>query len=106
MTLQKGSVDKKIRDAINGLGGSDGVQSTEITDATTVGKAVLTAASQSAARTAIGAGTGNGTGNVTMASAPASATAAGSVNQIAFDATHIYVCIATNTWVRATLATW
>jgi len=36
---------------------------------------------------------------------PGSATAAGKPNQIAYDATHIYVCVATNTWVRATLAT-
>jgi nitrogen fixation/metabolism regulation signal transduction histidine kinase len=37
---------------------------------------------------------------------PASSTATGIVGQIAFDTTHLYVCIATNTWVRATLATW
>jgi hypothetical protein len=38
--------------------------------------------------------------------APATATSTGIAGQIAYDATHIYVCIATNTWVRATLATW
>lgn len=37
--------------------------------------------------------------------APATATSAGTPGQVAFDATHFYVCIATNTWVRATLAT-
>lgn len=37
-------------------------------------------------------------------SAPASASAPGSPGQIAYDATHIYVCVAANTWVRATLA--
>ncbi|HIF7010499.1 TPA: phage tail fiber protein [Klebsiella pneumoniae] len=37
---------------------------------------------------------------------PASATAAGSVGQWAADSTHLYVCIAANTWVRSTLATW
>jgi len=26
--------------------------------------------------------------------------------QIAFDATHIYTCIATNSWTRATTAAW
>lgn len=36
---------------------------------------------------------------------PALATSPGAPNQVAFDATHFYVCIATNTWVRATLAT-
>jgi hypothetical protein len=41
----------------------------------------------------------------TVVAVPGSATAAGKPNQIAYDATHIYVCVATNTWVRATLAT-
>lgn len=40
-------------------GGSGTVTSDNITDATTTGKAVLTAANQAAARTAIGAGTSN-----------------------------------------------
>ena len=42
---------------------------------------------------------------VTVVAVPVSATAPGKPNQIAYDATHIYVCVATNTWVRATLAT-
>ncbi len=37
---------------------------------------------------------------------PASASAAGTAGQIAWDANYIYVCIATNTWMRAELATW
>ena len=37
---------------------------------------------------------------------PASATAAGTVGQIAWDASYIYVCTATNTWKRAAIATW
>lgn len=37
---------------------------------------------------------------------PASATATGVKGSIKYDATHLYVCIATNTWVRADLATW
>jgi hypothetical protein len=37
--------------------------------------------------------------------APGTATSAGVAGTWAYDATHIYVCIATNTWVRATLAT-
>lgn len=36
---------------------------------------------------------------------PASATANGTPGQVAYDATHFYVCVADNTWVRATLAT-
>lgn len=49
-------------DPIPGIGGG-AVASTDITDSTTTGRAVLTAASQAAARTAIGAGTSsfNGT---------------------------------------------
>lgn len=40
------------------------------------------------------------------AAAPSTASSTGTAGQITFDATHIYVCVATNTWVRATLATW
>lgn len=38
--------------------------------------------------------------------APATATATGTLGEIRYTATHIYVCTATNTWVRAALATW
>ncbi len=38
--------------------------------------------------------------------APASSNAAGSAGEIAVDANYVYVCTATNTWKRATLATW
>jgi len=41
----------------------------------------------------------------TVVAVPASATAAGKPNQIAFDSTHLYVCVALNTWIRATFAT-
>jgi hypothetical protein len=40
-----------------------------------------------------------------IVAAPASATAPGIAGQIAFNGTNFYVCVATNTWVRATLAT-
>lgn len=41
------------------------------------------------------------------ASAPASATATGSAGEIRWDGSgYLYLCIATNTWVRAQLATW
>lgn len=39
-----------------------------------------------------------------VVAAPATATSGGKPNQIAYDATHIYLCVATNAWVRATLA--
>lgn len=44
-------------------------------------------------------------GRAQLVAAPATATSAGVAGQIAFDATHFYVCVATNTWVRAALAT-
>lgn len=37
---------------------------------------------------------------------PASATASGVAGNIAISSTHLYVCVATNTWVRTALATW
>ena len=37
---------------------------------------------------------------------PASPTAIGTTGSIAYTTTHLYVCVATNTWVRASLATW
>jgi len=37
---------------------------------------------------------------------PSTASSTGIKGQVAFDATHIYVCVATNTWVRANLAAW
>lgn len=43
---------------------------------------------------------------VTTAKTPASATDTGTQGQIAWDASYIYVCTATNVWVRAALATW
>ena len=38
--------------------------------------------------------------------APASAVAAGEAFEIRFAADGIYLCIATNTWVKVALATW
>ena len=37
---------------------------------------------------------------------PASASDTGTAGMYAWNATHFYVCIATNTWVRVALATW
>lgn len=45
-------------------------------------------------------------GKATIVAAPASATATGTAGQIAYDSNYIYVCVATNTWVRAALGTW
>lgn len=46
-------------------------------------------------------------GNVIIPTAtPASAGAAGTAGQIAWDASYIYVCTATDTWERVGIATW
>ena len=47
-----------------------------------------------------------GTFGIVNTTAPASAKAAGKVGEIRVTSTYIYVCTATNTWVRAPLATW
>lgn len=67
---------------IGGGGGGEAAPITaeSITDASTVGRGVLTAANQAAARTAIGAGTGNGTSSLAVATtAPAALAAAAAV---------------------------
>lgn len=49
------------------------------------------------------------TGTTTMegrVAAPANASSSGVTGQVAFDATHEYRCISTNTWVRVATATW
>ena len=47
------------------------------------------------------------TGEITVeGSAPSSATSAGTAGDIRYDASYLYVCVATNTWKRSALATW
>ena len=41
-----------------------------------------------------------------MATAPASATSVGTIGDVRVTSGFIYVCIATNTWVRTQLTTW
>ena len=43
---------------------------------------------------------------VRTAKTPASATAAGNAGDICWDSSYVYVCVATNTWKRAAIATW
>ena len=43
---------------------------------------------------------------VRTAKTPASAGAAGNAGDIAWDSGFVYVCVATNSWVRAALAAW
>lgn len=44
--------------------------------------------------------------NISASKTPASAGATGAAGDIAFDASYIYVCTATNTWKRVAIATW
>lgn len=47
------------------------------------------------------------TGEITVeGSAPSSATSSGTAGDIRYDASYLYVCVATNTWKRSALATW
>lgn len=43
---------------------------------------------------------------ISTSQTPASATATGTVGQVVWDASYIYICTATNTWKRAAIATW
>jgi hypothetical protein len=58
------------------------------------------------AKTEISALQANASATLANVAVPLSSSAAGTVGQIAFDASHFYVCVATDTWVRASLATW
>jgi len=40
------------------------------------------------------------------ANTPATASSTGAAGQIAYDANYLYVCVATDTWVRAALTSW
>lgn len=64
-------------------GGGGTVTSANITDATTVGRNVLTATDAAAARSAIGAGTGNGTSNLTLGTTSSTAAAGNHVHSAA-----------------------
>lgn len=44
--------------------------------------------------------------SLASSTAPTTAGSAGTAGQIAYDSNYIYVCVATNTWKRASLASW
>lgn len=48
----------------------------------------------------------NGLFNLSVSKTPASASATGTTGDIAWDASFIYVCTATDTWERVAIATW
>ena len=43
---------------------------------------------------------------IATSSAPSTATSPGSAGEIRYDANYVYICVATNTWKRASLTTW
>lgn len=43
---------------------------------------------------------------VILVAAPASAGATGAIGEIAVDAGYVYLCVATDTWLRAAISTW
>lgn len=45
-------------------------------------------------------------GAVTFVAVPATASATGTAGQISFDGSYVYICRATDTWMRAAIATW
>jgi hypothetical protein len=47
-----------------------------------------------------------GASGVQVVQPPASATSAGEIGQIAYDDDYVYICTATNTWVRSTRSSW
>lgn len=42
----------------------------------------------------------DGKATISVVTVPATATSTGTVGQIAYNSTHLYVCVATNTWIR------
>lgn len=47
-------------------------------------------------------------GNVNFANTyvPANAAASGTVGQLSWDSSYVYICVATDTWKRANISTW
>ena len=42
----------------------------------------------------------------TWSSVPTTSSDVGTAGQLAYDGTHLYVCIAENSWIRASFASW
>ena len=90
---------------------------------TSAGRALIDDADASAQRTTLGLGNVDNTSDAdkpvstatqsaldgkmaTWVSIPSSASDTGAAGQMAYDGSYIYVCTATDTWVRAALSTW
>lgn len=44
--------------------------------------------------------------SISVVTVPDTASSTGSVGQIAYNATHVYICVGTNSWVRVARASW
>ncbi len=53
-----------------------------------------------------GAGVMDWSPQLASSTVPLNASAAGTAGEIAFDASYIYICVASSTWKRAALTTW
>lgn len=70
---------------------------------TTIGAGA--AITSSGAGGVLGSNAFNSTAFLSFVAPPATSTSAGTAGQIAYDANYFYICTATNTWARTTLAT-
>lgn len=104
-------------DGGGGAGNLSLIGGASLTTAVAAGRAILSGGSAfvgdaTGGNAVVDGGPGHGTGrngDVVLGSAattPASAAAAGTAGAFAWDADYIYICVATNTWKRAALATW
>lgn len=59
-----------------------------------------------AAATEISALQANSAISLTSTTVPLSSSSQGAAGQIAYSATYLYICVDTDTWVRASLDTW
>lgn len=58
------------------------------------------------AQTEISALQANSAVSAQFVSVPITSTSAGAPGQLAYDSTHLYLCIANKTWVRASFSSW
>lgn len=77
----------------------------ELTLATTVGQSDLLYVVQAGAskRVAVSSVASSVASTIVLASPPATSTSTGTKGTLAYDSSNVYVCIATNTWKRASL---
>ncbi len=103
VTASNGTVTSMSVVTANGVSGSVATATTTPAVTLTLGAITPTSVAASGAITALSVA---GTTTLLASAAPASAGAAGVTGTITWDAGFVYICVATNTWVRAAIATW